>query len=201
MFNPALLSYVSLMSVTPGPNNLMLAASGGNFGFRRSIPHLLGISIGHGIQVFIVAVLLAWVMASINTVRPILGVFGCAYLLWLSWKIWKAASPEGKEAAKPMSFLAAALFQWINPKAWVMVINTVILFLPAEQNSMLAAVSLAILCALINLPCICIWAWLGDALRQHLLIPKILKLFNGIMASLMAITAFFLLHGELALLS
>jgi threonine/homoserine/homoserine lactone efflux protein len=201
MFNPALLSYVSLMSVTPGPNNLMLAASGGNFGFRRSIPHLLGISIGHGIQVFIVGVLLAWVMASINTVRPILGVFGCAYLLWLSWKIWKAGSPEGKESAKPMSFLAAALFQWINPKAWVMVINTVILFLPAEQNSMLAAAGLAVLCALINLPCICIWAWLGDALRQHLLIPKILKLFNGIMASLMAITAFFLLHGELALLA
>ncbi|MFC7420065.1 LysE family translocator [Iodobacter arcticus] len=200
MFSPALLSYVSLMSVTPGPNNLMLAASGGNFGFRRSIPHLLGISIGHGIQVFIVGILLAWVMASINTARPILGVIGCAYLLWLSWKIWKAASPEGKEAAKPMSFLAAALFQWVNPKAWVMVLNTVILFLPAGQNNIIAVISLAALCALINLPCICIWAWLGDALRQHLLVPARLKLFNGTMAVMMAITALFLLQGELNIL-
>lgn len=200
MFSPALLSYVSLMSVTPGPNNLMLAASGGNFGFRRSIPHLLGISIGHGIQVFIVGMLLAWVMASINTARPILGVIGCAYLLWLSWKIWKAASPEGKEAAKPMSFLAAALFQWVNPKAWVMVLNTVILFLPAGQNNMIAVISLAALCALINLPCICVWAWLGDALRQHLLVPARLKLFNGVMAVMMGITALFLLQGELNIL-
>jgi threonine/homoserine/homoserine lactone efflux protein len=201
MFSPALLSYVSLMSVTPGPNNLMLAASGGNFGFRRSIPHLLGISIGHGIQVFIVGMLLAWVMASLNTARPILGVIGCAYLLWLSWKIWKAASPEGKEAAKPMRFLAAALFQWVNPKAWVMVLNTVILFLPVGQNNLIAVISLAILCAVINLPCICIWAWLGDALRQHLLVPARLKLFNGVMAVMMAITALFLLQGELALLT
>jgi threonine/homoserine/homoserine lactone efflux protein len=200
MFSPALLSYVSLMSVTPGPNNLMLAASGGNFGFRRSIPHLLGISIGHGIQVFIVGMLLAWVMASINTARPILGVIGCAYLLWLAWKIWKAASPEGKEAAKPMSFLAAALFQWVNPKAWVMVLNTVILFLPAGQNNIITVISLAALCALINLPCICIWAWLGDALRQHLLVPARLKLFNGAMAVMMAMTALFLLQGELNIL-
>lgn len=201
MFSPALFSYISLMSVTPGPNNLMLAASGGNFGFRRSIPHLLGISTGHGIQVFLVGLLLAWVMAGIHTARPVLGVLGCAYLLWLSWKIWKAGSPEGKEAARPMGFLAAALFQWINPKAWVMVLNTVILFLPAGQNNALAAGGLALICAAINLPCICIWAWLGDALRQHLLIPKILKLFNSTMASLMAITAVFLLHGELALIT
>jgi threonine/homoserine/homoserine lactone efflux protein len=82
-----------------------------------------------------------------------------------------------------------------------MVLNTVILFLPAGQNNALAAGGLALICAAINLPCICIWAWLGDALRQHLLIPKILKLFNSTMASLMALTAVFLLHGELALIT
>ncbi|QZA82112.1 LysE family translocator [Deefgea piscis] len=200
MLNIALITYVSIMSVTPGPNNLMLAASGGNFGFRRTLPHMLGISIGHAVQVFLVGMFLAWVMAVLSSVRPILGVIGCAYLLWLSWQIWCAASPEGKQIARPMSFLAAAAFQWINPKAWVMVLNTVILFLPHGQQNLGAVLSLALICALINLPCIALWAWLGDALRHHLLVPKNLKLFNGIMASLMALTAFYLLYGELIVL-
>ncbi len=197
MFNLALLSYVSIMSVTPGPNNLMLAASGGNFGFRRTIPHMLGISIGHAVQVFLVGVFLAWIMAMLGSIRPFLAVLGCSYLLWLSWKIWCSASPEGKQVARPMSFIAAAAFQWINPKAWVMVLNTVILFLPQGPPNWLAALALALLCALINLPCIGVWAWLGDALRHHLLVARNLKIFNGIMAILMALTAFYLLYDEL----
>ncbi|MBM5572627.1 LysE family translocator [Deefgea chitinilytica] len=185
------------MSVTPGPNNLMLAASGGNFGFRRTLPHMLGISLGHALQVFLVGLFLAWIMAMLGSVRPILAVIGCGYLLWLSWKIWRSASPEGKEVARPMSFIAAAAFQWINPKAWVMVLNTVILFLPAGQQNGQAALSLALLCAAINLPCIAVWAWLGDALRHHLLELRNLKIFNGTMATLMALTAFYLLYDEL----
>ena len=200
MLNLALISYVSIMSVTPGPNNLMLAASGGNFGFRRTIPHMLGISIGHAVQVFLVGLFLAWIMAILGSIRPILAVLGCSYLLWLSWKIWRSASPEGKEVARPMSFIAAAAFQWINPKAWVMVLNTVILFLPQGQQNLHAALGLAMICALINLPCIGVWAWLGDALRHHLLVPRNLKIFNGIMATLMALTAFYLLYDELLVL-
>ena len=197
MLNFALITYVAIMSVTPGPNNLMLAASGGNFGFRRTTPHMLGISIGHALQVFLVGLFLAWIMAMLSSIRPILAVMGCIYLLWLSWKIWRSASPEGKEVARPMSFIAAAAFQWINPKAWVMVLNTVILFLPTAQQNWQAALSLALLCAVINLPCIAIWAWLGDALRHHLLVPSNLKIFNGTMAVLMALTAFYLLYDEL----
>lgn len=197
MLNIAFITYVSIMSITPGPNNLMLATSGGNFGFRRTIPHMLGISIGHAIQIFLVGLFLAWIMATLGSIRPILAVLGCSYLLWLSWKIWRSASPEGKAVAKPMSFVAAAAFQWINPKAWVMVLNTVILFLPSSQPNWLAALSLALLCALINWPCIAVWAWLGDALRKHLLLARNLLIFNGIMASLMALTALYLLYDEL----
>jgi len=201
VFNFAFLTYVAIMSVTPGPNNLMLAASGGNFGFRRTLPHMLGISLGHALQVFLVGLFLAWIMAMLSSVRPILAVIGCGYLLWLSWKIWRSASPEGKEVARPMSFIAAAAFQWINPKAWVMVLNTVILFLPTGQQNGSAALSLALLCAAINFPCIGIWAWLGDALRHHLLEPRNLKIFNGTMATLMALTAFYLLYDELIILA
>ena len=118
-----LLTYVATMSVTPGPNNLMLAASGVNFGFRRTVPHMLGISIGHGIQVAIVAGLLAWVMAWLDDMRLGLVLAGCAYLLWLAWRQAQAGQPGGGNSAQPLGFIGAALFQWVNPKAWMMVLN------------------------------------------------------------------------------
>jgi threonine/homoserine/homoserine lactone efflux protein len=198
MLTLPLLSYVSLMSITPGPNNLMLAASGVNFGFRRSVPHLLGISIGHGVQVLIVALLLGWVMTLLNDWRLLLSLTGCGYLFWLSWQVWLAGAPEAKEAVTPMSFLGAAAFQWVNPKAWVMVVNTSLLFLPAAAGWP-QALALAALCTLINFPCICLWAVLGEALRRYLSQPRARRLFNGVMAGLMAATAAWLLWDELTL--
>lgn len=198
MLSLPLLSYVSLMSITPGPNNLMLAASGVNFGFRRSLPHLLGISIGHGVQVLVVALLLGWVMALLNHWRLLLSLMGCGYLFWLSWQVWLAGAPEARQAVTPMSFLGAAAFQWVNPKAWVMVVNTSLLFLPVSAGWQ-QALALAGLCALINFPCICLWAALGDGLRRYLTQPRARRLFNGVMAGLMAATAAWLLWDELTL--
>ncbi|MDC7718373.1 LysE family translocator [Vogesella sp. DC21W] len=198
MLTLPLLSYVSLMSITPGPNNLMLAASGVNFGFRRSLPHLLGISIGHGVQVLIVALLLGWVMTLLNDWRLLLSLAGCGYLFWLSWQVWLAGAPEAKQAVTPMSFLGAAAFQWVNPKAWVMVVNTSLLFLPAAAGWP-QALALAGLCALINFPCICLWAALGEGLRRYLSQQFARRLFNGVMAGLMAATAAWLLWDELTL--
>ncbi|WP_246262350.1 LysE family translocator [Aromatoleum evansii] len=86
MFDLPLMTYVVTMSVTPGPNNLMLAASGVNFGFRRTLPHMLGVSIGHGVQVVLIASLLAWIMAWLDALRVPLVIAGCAYLLWLAWR-------------------------------------------------------------------------------------------------------------------
>ncbi len=198
MLGLPLLSYVSLMSITPGPNNLMLAASGVNFGFRRSVPHLLGISIGHGVQVLLVSLLLGWVMAWLDDWRLLLTLAGCSYLLWLSWQVWLAGEPQAKQVVRPMGFVAAAAFQWVNPKAWVMVINTALLFLPLQAELSHAA-ALALACALINFPCICVWAGLGEALRRHLARASARRWFNGIMALLMALTALYLLYDELQL--
>ena len=108
----------------------MLTASGVNFGFRRTIPHMLGISLGCAFQVFLMASLLSLLLDGIQAARPPLALLGCAYLLWLSWKIARAGQPEAGAAAKPLGFVGAALFQWLNPKAWVMVINAAILFMP-----------------------------------------------------------------------
>ena len=191
-----LLTYVATMSVTPGPNNLMLAASGVNFGFRRTVPHMLGISIGHGIQVAIVAGLLAWVMAWLDEMRLGLVLAGCAYLLWLAWRQAQAGQPGGGKSAQPLGFVGAALFQWVNPKAWMMVLNAAILFLP-RGGGWGAALSLALVCALVNFPCIALWAVVGDRLRFRLRDPRALRVFNYAMALLLAATAVWILADEL----
>jgi len=191
-----LLTYVATMSVTPGPNNLMLAASGVNFGFRRTVPHMLGISIGHGIQVAIVAGLLAWVMAWLDDMRLGLVLAGCAYLLWLAWRQAQAGQPGGGKSAQPLGFIGAALFQWVNPKAWMMVLNAAILFLP-RGGGWGAALSLALVCALVNFPCIALWAVVGDRLRFRLRDPRALRVFNYAMALLLAATAVWILADEL----
>ena len=193
-----LLTYVATMSVTPGPNNLMLAASGVNFGFRRTVPHMLGISIGHGIQVAIVAGLLAWVMAWLDDMRLGLVLAGCAYLLWLAWRQAQAGQPGGGKSAQPLGFVGAALFQWVNPKAWMMVLNAAILFLP-RGGGWSAALSLALVCSLVNLPCIALWAVAGDRLRFRLRQPRALRVFNYSMALLLAATAIWITIDEVFL--
>mgnify|MGYP000390821279 CR=1 FL=1 len=189
-----LLTYVATMSVTPGPNNLMLAASGVNFGFRRTVPHMLGISIGHGIQVAIVAGLLAWVMAWLDDMRLGLVLAGCAYLLWLAWRQSQAGQPGGGKSAQPLGFVGAALFQWVNPKAWMMVLNAAILFLP--HGNWTAVLWMAVMSIFVNLPCIAVWAFAGDKLRLTLRDPLALRVFNYTMAALLAATALWIVVDE-----
>lgn len=194
-----LMTYVATMSVTPGPNNLMLAASGVNFGFRRTLPHMLGVSIGHGVQVGIVASLLAWVMTWLDDLRVALVLAGCCYLMWLAWRQAHAGQPGGGKSAQPLGFIGAALFQWVNPKSWMMVLNTVIIFLP-RGSGWSAALSLALICVVVNLPCIAVWAAAGDRLRFRLRDPFVLRVFNYSMALLLAGTAVWIVIDEIRLL-
>lgn len=191
-----LLTYVATMSVTPGPNNLMLAASGVNFGFRRTLPHMLGVSIGHGIQLVFVAGLLGWVMAWLDGLRLGLVAAGCAYLLWLAWRQAHAGQPGGSRNAQPLGFVGAALFQWVNPKTWMMAFNTAILFLP-RGGGWGAALSLALVCIAVNLPCVAVWAGAGGQLRHRLRDPRMLRLFNYAMALLLAATAAWIAADEI----
>ena len=191
-----LMTYIATMSVTPGPNNLMLAASGVNFGFRRTLPHMLGISIGHGVQVGVVASFLAWVMAWLDAIRFELVLTGCTYLLWLAFRQARAGQPGSKSHARPLGFIGAALFQWVNPKAWMMVLNVAVLFLP-RGSGLASASMLAIVCMLVNLPCIALWALAGDRLSLRLRDPRALMVFNGVMALLLAATAVWILVEEI----
>ncbi len=194
-----LMTYVASMSVTPGPNNIMLAASGVNFGLRRTVPMMLGVSIGHAVQVLLVGIALTWITVWLDALRPAMVATGCAYLLWLAWRQAHAAKPGSAGRKKPISFVGMALFQWVNPKAWMMVVNVAILFLPAGSTWQ-DALALASLCAMINLPCIALWAITGDRLREHLSKPATLNTFNYLMAALLAGTALWIAADEFALM-
>lgn len=196
MIDAALISYVGVMSVTPGPNNLLLAASGVHFGFRRTVPQMLGISVGHFLQVFLATLAFAVALSLFAVVRPYLGAAGCLYLLVLSWQIATAGPPEEREGRRPLRWWESMGFQFVNPKAWVMVTNVALLFTPRDVALLPGALGLAGVCALINLPCIALWALLGDRLRRVLAGRRAALAFNLGMGLLMAATALWLLYEE-----
>ncbi|MCG8710678.1 LysE family translocator [Brenneria sp. 4F2] len=188
MLDPSFFSYVTVMSITPGPNNLLLATSGVNFGMRRTLPMVLGIMLGCGVQTALMGVALEWLLSWMSAVRLPLTVLGCSYLLWLSWKIVRASAPEFRAKSKPMTLIQGALFQAVNPKAWLMASNVALLY---TASSGILTIMLAFMA--LNLPCILIWAALGDQIGKHLQEPWKLRLFNSLMAFSLVITAFWML--------
>jgi threonine/homoserine/homoserine lactone efflux protein len=180
----ALLAFALVTSVTPGPNNLMLMASGANFGFARTLPHMLGISLGHALMVFLVGL----GVAQVFTVYPALGMalkgVAAIYMLWLAWKIAQSAAPSGDGGrGAPMTFLQAAAFQWVNPKAWAMALTATTVYAPGTGTASMAVV--AIVFASVNLPSVSLWAWMGQEVRRILTNPRRLVVFNRMMAVLL----------------
>jgi threonine/homoserine/homoserine lactone efflux protein len=191
MLDPSFFSYVTVMSITPGPNNLLLATSGVNFGMRRTLPMLFGIMIGCAVQTAIAGMALELLLHWMATIRLPLTLVGCAYLLWLSWKLFRAGAPELRAKPQPMTLLGGACFQAINPKAWLMASNVALLY---STSSGVLTVMIGFM--LLNLPCILVWAALGDRLRSHLQIEWKRRLFNSLMAlSLVATTAWMLVDA------
>lgn len=183
----ALLGFAFVTSVTPGPNNMMLLASGVNFGFRRTLPHMLGISIGHSLMVFLVGMGLAGLFKAWPPALLLLKVASVTYMLWLAWKIAHAGAPgEGQRRPQPMTFLQAAAFQWVNPKAWAMALGAVSAYV--AEPSVWAYGAVAGVFALVNLPSVSVWAGAGQAVRRWLDAPGRLKAFNWTMAALLVLS-------------
>ncbi|MET3789986.1 LysE family translocator [Aquamicrobium terrae] len=185
----ALVAYAFVTSITPGPNNFMLLSSGVNFGFVRSIPHMLGIGIGFVVLLLAVGFGLGAVLTTFPVLHTVLKIVGGAYLLYLAWKIAMSRSVEsgGDGTAQPMTFLQAAAFQWVNPKAWVMAVTAMAVF-SSPANPFLSVVLIAAVFGVINLPCVSSWAGFGMALRGFLSDPVRLKWFNIAMGVLLAAT-------------
>ncbi len=170
---------------TPGPNNMMLLASGANFGFRRTILHILGISAGLGVMVVAMGWGLSGVFRTFPILHEILKWAGAAYMLWLAWKIATATGIDDKSATgQPMTFLEAAAFQWLNPKAWAMALGAATTYTP-EGGGRETVLILAGAFMLVGAPCSAAWAGFGQGLRRFLDRPAILRTFNVTMAVLL----------------
>ncbi len=193
----ALAAFAFVSSITPGPNNLMLMASGTNFGFARTIPHMLGVGIGFMVMIVLVGAGLAKIFEMFPMAHDVLKIVSVAYLLWLAWKIATAKSPEAKathDGAKPMTFLQAALFQWVNPKAWTMALTAVAAYtLPTQPWVSLALIALVF--GLINIPCVSAWAALGVQMRRFLNDPAKLRAFNITAAVLLVASLYPIVFG------
>jgi len=173
-------------SITPGPNNLMLMNSGLNFGIKRSLPHYFGICLGFSAMALIIALGFGAIFLEYAWIKQILKILGAGYMLYLAWQIAFAALKVNANAvAKPLSFLQAVLFQWVNPKAWLMSIGAISIF-SITANYLNNAIAISTLFLLIGLPCIGAWLLFGASLQKFLKQEKHRRWFNITMAICLA---------------
>lgn len=176
-------------SITPGPNNVMLWSSGLNHGPRRTLRHLAGVNLGFAFLLFLVAVGLGSLFDKIPGFETGLKIIGSAYLLYLAYGIFNTSAVGGvAHTAKPMTFLQAAAFQWVNPKAWVFSATAVSTGLSDSTPLVVGALGLTALVAVINLPCILTWMLGGSYTSRFLDDPRKLRPVNRVLGILLAAT-------------
>ena len=179
-FSLLLFSFVS--SITPGPNNIMLFASGVNFGLRRTWPHAIGIAIGFGVLLACIGFGLGILLTQVPVLFTAIKLFGGAYMLYLAWRIANSGPVEVNEgAARPMTFMEAALFQWVNPKAWVMAMVAMSAYTSEGSYALNVWIVVFAFC-FVNFPSVSLWAGFGQAMRRFLQDPVKLRVFNISMA-------------------
>ena len=164
-----LLSFAFVSSITPGPNNLMLSASGVVFGFNRTLPHLLGVAVGFTLLLVVCASGVGALLLGLPAAAFVLKIGGTVYLLYLAWSYRNALAPQDRRAsARPMKFAEAVAFQFVNAKAWIMGLTAAAVFVPDFEPRYLAIAVMIGVFAIVNLPCIATWAALGATLKRWL---------------------------------
>ncbi|MGO3742582.1 LysE family translocator [Kerstersia sp.] len=182
------LVYSLVTAITPGPNNIMLTASGLNFGFRRSIPHILGVAMGFGIMVAIVGLGIGNLLTTSPALFETIRVLGILYLLYLSWRIATAGAAPSSDSARgrPLGFVGAALFQWVNPKSWIITLSAVTSYTSNTNGSLTLFVTLGLIYTIVSLPAISAWAYMGSRLQDLAADASRMRWFNWGMALLLA---------------
>jgi threonine/homoserine/homoserine lactone efflux protein len=189
MIDPlAFATYSFVMSITPGPNNVMLTASGATFGFRKTVPHILGVVGGFSAVLFAVCAGLDALFTRWPEIQDVLRWVGAAYLVYLGWRILRSGEAQERESRKPLTVMEAAGFQFLNPKAWVMTLTAAAMFLPRELGLLTACAYMVAIMAVVNLPCITVWALFGSSMRGFLQKPAGRATFNVVMAVAMVAT-------------
>lgn len=190
--------FAFITSITPGPNNIMLLASGTNYGVRPTLPHLVGVVIGFALMVFLVGMGLMGIFEVYPIVNTYMKYIGTVYLIYLAWKIGTAV-PVDKDLGnnfdgirnRPFTFLQACLFQWVNPKAWTMAVTAISVYVP-EKSSIIGVLLVAIIFSIVNLPTCGAWVIAGAKLRVILNDPLRVRLFNITIALLLVGSLFFI---------
>ena len=183
----ALMGFAFVTSITPGPSNLILLAAGANFGFRRAIPLVLGLSFSFLAMLLLVGFGLGQVLRAHETLYTVLKLLSLLYILWLAWNIARSSPREaeaGEPASQPLTFLQMALLQWINPKAWAVAL-TVTAAYTTQAGYVASLLSMVLLFGLVNLPSVSAWALFGSFLRRILRDPPKVRAFNLVMALLL----------------
>jgi threonine/homoserine/homoserine lactone efflux protein len=180
-----LVSFCFVSSITPGPNNMMLLSSGATFGVRRTVRHIAGISGGCALMVLVLGGMLVGVVGRLPGLFTALHVVSTVYLLWLAWRIATSVGPHAaSNRARPFGVFEAAAFQWVNPKAWAMVLGAVTSFARPEHLAVDVPLIASVL-VVVGMPCIVLWAGFGQMLNRFLSDPKMLRVFNVGMAALL----------------
>lgn len=180
-------TYAFVSSVTPGPNNILLTASGISYGFKRTLPHMLGIPFGFAVLLTLCAVGVGALLVSVPAAEIGLKLFGTIYMLWLAWQLRKnsiKADDQSGADGQPMTFLQAAMFQFANPKAWVFALTGASVYVPTGLSLPIAIFVLVLLFCMVMLPCIALWAGMGSTIKYYLQNPKIERIFSTLIVLL-----------------
>ena len=190
-FVAPLLPFAAAMSFTPGPNNLMLASAGARFGFARTLPHQAGVVIGFAVLTLTVGLGVAGLIAAAPVLYTVMKYASITYLLYLAWRIATAESAKSAtQAARPMSFLQAALFQWVNPKGWIMALGAVTTYTSLKADIRWQIVLITVIFAVVGAASALTWTVFGQVIRRYLTTPRKRVAFNWSMAALLVLSVF-----------
>ena len=188
-----LISYCFVMSITPGPNNLMLTASGANFGYRLTLPQVMGCVMGNVVLTLVACNGLSQLFVAIPLAQAILRTGGAIYLVWLAWKLSRSRLGDA-QALRPLAFMEGVMFQAFNPKSWIRAITIASVFMPAGVDPLVAGLGVSGIGAIVGFPCISMWALFGVAMRGVLADPRRQRVFNLAMAAALVVLALDILH-------
>lgn len=181
----ALVGFVFLGLFSPGPNVILLTTSGARFGFRATVPHLLGVALGVGVIAFVTGLGLGTLIETIPSLRAVLLVAAALWILWMAWKLWHAKPRVTCDTDRPFSFVQAVLFQWVNPKIWAVATSATAMV--AVMSPIAQAITLAVTFSATNL-CVCLfWTYAGSLLKTLLSDPQKWQIFMRMMAVTLAV--------------
>ena len=183
-----MMMYCFVMSITPGPNNLMLTASGANFGYRLTLPQVMGCIAGNIALTMIACNGLGQLFVAFPIAQTVLRTGGAVYLLWLAFRLSQSRMGDA-QALRPLTFLEGVMFQAFNPKSWIRAITLASVFMPAGANPLTAGLAISLIGAVIAVPCLSMWALFGVAMRSVLTDPRKQRVFNLAMAAALVFLA------------